>query len=347
MPNSCLWEQILCRWREFTREPASIFWVIVMPVVWMLGLGYAFSEKKSETYAIGWPSSPAAATAPAIANALAANSQIKLKSGSPDELMTLMKRGQITIIVTPQDKGIQVKLDAANPDAQRALAFVNDLVQRSAGRIDPLVVNEVPVEVKGGRYIDFLLPGILGMSIMSSSLFGVGMSIVSDRREKLLRRFLVTPMKAWQYILSHIIGRFVILAAEFTSIMLCGHFIFGFVVYGNFLSYIALVVLGASSFTSLALLCASRAHSMAMISGIINLITLPMIMLSGVFFSKSNLPDWLARIVDYLPLTALVDALRKVALEGQGLLSLHFEIGVMGCCLVATATTAAVAFLWR
>ena len=136
-------------------------------------------------------------------------------------------------------------------------------------------------------------------------------------------------------------------AADFASIMLCGRIIFGFEVYGNFLGFVALVVLGAASFTAFALLCASRAHSMAMISGIINLISLPMIMLSGVFFSTSNLPQWLERIVNYLPLTALVNALRKVALEGQGIMALHFEIGIMAFYLVATATAATMAFLWR
>lgn len=186
----------------------------------------------------------------------------------------------------------------------------------------------------------------MGLSIMTSSLFGIGMTIVSNRRENLLKRYLATPMRPSEYIVSQIISRFMVLAVEFTAIMLCGFLVFGFNVYGNYLSYIVVSILGAAAFTGISLLCASRTKSVPMVSGITNLVSFPMMLLSGVFFSKNNFPDWLRQAVDYLPLTALNDALRKIALEGQDITTLGHEMAVLGVFAVVTSLLAQKMFRW-
>ncbi len=348
MLNRSMVEQIKCRWREFRREPSAFFWVVFMPVIWMLALGFAFSKPRPETYGVGWqaPLAPSAWTS-SLHDALAQDKQLKLREGDAEELQTRMKRGEIGLIVTSKaDLAVTYALDQNNPEAVRAEKYTDDLIQRLGGRQDTIQKDRQAVGVEGGRYVDFLIPGLLGLSIMTSSLFGIGMTIVSNRKENLLKRYLATPMRAYEYIVSHMFGRMMILVAEFVAVMLTGFIIFRFKVYGSFLNYFLFAILGAASFTSIALLCAARTRSIPMISGLTNLISLPMMMLSGVFFSKNNFPDWLATATAYLPLTALNDGLRRIALEGQPLQSLGFEITVLSAYLIIPAIATQKLFKW-
>jgi ABC-type multidrug transport system permease subunit len=172
------------------------------------------------------------------------------------------------------------------------------------------------------------------------------MTIVSNRKENLLKRYLATPMRSYEFIVSHIFGRLIILAAEFSAVMIAGYLIFHFKLYGNFFHFVLFSIQGAAAFTALALLCASRTRSVPMISGLTNLISLPMMMLSGVFFSKNNFPDWLREATAYLPLTALNDGLRKIALEGLPLSALGPEIAVLGLYTLISAALAQRLFKW-
>ncbi len=348
MLSPSLQQQIKCRWREFRREPSAFFWVIFMPILWMLALGFAFSKPRPEIYGIGWlaPESPDT-FAQTIETSLAQNSQIKLRKGTAEELSTRMKRGEIVLVVSmsPPSQAMY-QLDDKNPEANRAKAFVDNIVQAAGGRVDPVPTLTQAINAEGGRYVDFLIPGLLGLSVMTSSLFGVGMTIVSNRKENLLKRYLATPMRAWEYIVSHIFGRMMVLTAEFLAVMITGFLIFKFKVYGPFLAYIVFTVLGAAAFTGIALLCAARTRSIPMISGLTNLISLPMMMLSGVFFSKNNLPDWLLQFTNLLPLTALNDGLRKIALEGLGLMDLSFEVSVLLFYAVICSALAQRRFRW-
>lgn len=352
MLSTSLIEQIKCRWREFQREPSAFFWVIFMPILWMLALGFALSDPKPEVYGVGILNQPGQSqeALTSIETSLRNAQDVRIYKDAKDGLQTKLQRGDISVYLsmTADDTTSRLELyfDKANPEAVRAKRRVVDIVQRAAGRQDIVDVSEKQITARGTRYVDFLIPGLLGLSIMTSSLFGIGMTIVSNRKENLLKRYIVTPMKPYEYIVSHIVGRGFILAAEFVAVMLTGFVVFGFNVYGNYLSYILIAMLGAASFTAIALLCAARTKSIPMISGVTNLITLPSIMLSGVFFSKNNFPDWLRAVTDYLPLTALNDALRKVALEGQSLTNLGFELAVMATYLLIAGILANLRFRW-
>ncbi len=347
MLKPSLIEQIKCRWREFRREPSAFFWVVFMPIVWMLALGFALSKPRPETYGIGWLAAEGSAPASeGVVASLEKDPYLHLRRGTAEALETNMKRGEISLIVVPQGGRYTYQLDASNPEAMRAKGYVDDLIQSQAGRQDPVATQIETVATQGGRYIDFLIPGLLGLSIMTSSLFGVGMTIVSNRKENLLKRYLATPMRAYEYILSHLCGRMMVLAAEFLAVMVAGVLIFHFQVYGSIAAYVLFAILGAGAFTSIALVCAARTRSIPMISGVTNLISLPMMMLSGVFFSKNNFPDWLKQATNYLPLTALNDGLRKIALEGQGLSALGFEASVLAVYLVVGAIAAQRLFKW-
>lgn len=347
MLSRSLREQIKCRWREFRREPSAFFWVIFMPVLWMLVLGFALSEPRPEVYGVGWVSQVDESHAEDMLIALRNHSGLRVSEGSREQLDTNLQRGELNLIVSARfDQPLTFHYDPSHPEAIRARRLVNDVVQEVSGRVDLIKVQDEAINSRGSRYIDFLIPGLLGMSLMTSSLFGVGMTIVSNRRENLLKRYLATPMKPRDYVVSHIFGRGFVLVAEFAAVMVAGFLLFRFHVHGNFLAFLAVAAFGAAAFTAISILCASRTKSIPMISGITNLISLPMIMLSGVFFSKHNFPDWLRIFSEYLPLTALNDGLRKIALEGQGLANLGFELSVLGVYFVVAALSAVKLFKW-
>ena len=200
MLSKSLKEQIKCRWREFRREPSAFFWVIFMPILWMLALGFALSDPKPETYGIGvLEQTPTSSQPSLLETALTEAKDIRLVKASQAELQTKLQRGDISVYLSldpaPANQTVDVYYDKANPEAIRAKRRVLEVLQTAAGRKDVLSVAETQITARGTRYVDFLIPGLLGLSIMTSSLFGIGMTIVSNRKENLLKRYIVTPMK--------------------------------------------------------------------------------------------------------------------------------------------------------
>lgn len=344
MFSPSLREQIKCRWREFLREPSAFFWVIFMPLLWMVILGFSFSEERPEVFGVGWQVE--GGDYQDLTARLEEHSQIDLHTPSTESWDILLKRGEVQIIVINDGSGFAYRFDPSNPTAVNAKEKVDDLIQRWAGRTDPITTESQAIVTKGSRYVDFLIPGLLGLSVMTSSLFGVAMTLVSNRRENLLKRYMVTPMKAYEYIVSHIFGRFFVLVTEFATVMIGGFLLFDFAVEGTLVDFLVITMLGAAAFTSIAMLCGGRTRSIPTVSGLTNLITMPMMMLSGVFFSTSNFPDWMQAFIRFLPLTALVDGLRKVALEGQSLWQLQFELGALLIYSVLASALATKLFKW-
>lgn len=344
MISRSLREQVKCRWREFIREPSAAVWVVTMPLLWMVVLGFAFSEPRPESYGVALlPGIQSSDYAPVLRN----DEQIKLREGTSKDTDVWLQRGDVALGVDLNDQGTLVySFDPVNPEAVRARDFVDSLLQKSAGRTDPIITNVEPRTARGSRYVDFLIPGLLALSVMTTSLFGIAMTVVSNRRENLLKRYVATPMPPSDYIFSHIIGRFIILAVEFVTIMTAGWLIFDFHVEGSYGAFIIVSALGAAAFTAVALLCASRSKSLPFISGLTNLISIPLVMVSGVFFSKNNYPESALAWIDALPLTAMVDALRRIALEGQDLVGVLPQIGVMSAYLVVGTVLSRLWFRW-
>ncbi len=337
------------RWREFRREPSAFFFVIFMPILWMAILGFAFSNPARETYDVGWMKSATGFHGTTL-EALKKNPRVRVMEGEDEELTAAMTRGQIQLIVAysaavPQ--GVTEYIyDPANRESLHARDFIDDYLQRAAGRNDPLPTSDEKIDIPGTRYIDFLVPGLIALSIMTSSLFGTGMLIVSNRRENLLKRYLATPMRPMHYIVSHIFGRCFILAVEVTTILLAAYAMFRFVPAGGLGILVAFALLGAAAFTALALLCASRTANPATMNGLTNLVSIPMMLVAGVWFSRGNFPEWIAGPARYLPLTALVDGLRRIALEGATFAQLGQETAVLAAYLLLGAIAATKSFKW-
>jgi ABC-type multidrug transport system permease subunit len=208
-------------------------------------------------------------------------------------------------------------------------------------------VRDERVTEPGARYIDFLIPGLLGMNIMGTGMWGVGFAIVKSRNQKLLKRLLASPMKKRDYMLSHMLARLVFLGLEVASLLVFGSLLFGVPMRGSLVTVALVVVIGALSFSGLGLLVASRAQTIEGVSGLMNLVMVPMWICSGVFFAYSNFPDAMQPFIQALPLTQLNDALRAVIIDGASLAQVALPVAGMAAWSVGTFGVALRIFRWQ
>ncbi len=346
-----LLEMCKCRIREFVREPSAFFFVMSMPVLWMAILGVSFNSPRIDPVEIGWEvvGGNESLFNKEIYEGVRAKPGVRVSVGEYGALSELLKQGVIKVIVrvSSQEKKVTYLYDPSDRDALRTRLAVDDWIQRLGGRQDVVEVSEQKMTLPGSRYIDFLIPGLIAFSIMTSSLFGTGAVLVVSRRENLLKRYLVTPMRASDYLLSHVVGRLFMLAVEVSAILIAGRLFFDFAPKGSWLSSLGIMILGAAAFTSFAALLGSRTSNMGVMNGFTNLFVLPMMLLSGVWFSRAHFPDWLRDLSDYLPLTALTEALRKIMLEGGSLGGLGPSIGVLLVFTCGSFIGAKMLFKWH
>lgn len=349
MARSNLFEMIKGRVREFRREPSAFFFVIFMPVLWMIILGTAFSGDKKESYSIGYLTGvgqEASLDTDASYQALKKSPLFTVHVGNQKQQEIFQKRGTIALTLKSEGDTVHYLLDPANPESLKAKRAVQDTLEQAKGRKDLLQIKQTKVNTTGMRYVDFLIPGLLALSIMTTSLFGTGMTIVVNRRERLLKQYLTTPMKPLNYILSHVVGRYVVLVAEFLSVMLTATLLFGFEVQGSWFSYIFFACVGTAAFVAISIFVGSKTENAGFYNGLVNLVSLPLMMLSGVWFSKEGFPHWLSQLADFLPLAPLVDGLRKISLEGASIMELGQELMVLVAYAVVFTFLAKKTFKW-
>jgi len=345
--NSSMVQLTLVRFREFIREPEAVFWTFVFPILLAAGLGIAFRQRGPNKVQIGVVGN--AASVAAVVNALKQDSTLVVETLDDSAAARALRTGKVALLVVPGSARDSVRYvyDRGRSDAVSARVLVDRAVQAGAGRVDPVRASDTYVTEAGSRYIDFLIPGLLGMNLMGGSIWGIGFSIVTARGKKLLKRFMATPMSRSQYLLSFLASRLVFLILEVVTLVGFGHFAFGIPLRGSLVTLFLISLFGAISFGGLGLLAASRARTVEAVSGIMNFIMLPMWIFSGVFFSSSNFPQVVQPFVKALPLTAVNDALRANMLEGASLAALSPQLLVIIVWGVVTFFAALKLFRWR
>ena len=318
-------ELVLARLKEFLREPAAIFWVYGFPLLLALGLGIAFRNRPGEQVFVDVQEHEAAVK---VLRALSKRPGFVASIHPPVECRERLRLGKSSIVVLPGN-AYTFLFDPTRPESILARKEVDDVLQREAGRQDPVSTRDEPVAEPGARYIDFLVPGLLGMNLMGGGLWGVGFVIVDMRVRKLLKRLVATPMKRSDFLWSMIGGRLAFMAPEVLIILGAGALFFDIAVKGSWLSIAIVSLSGAVAFGGLGLAIACRAQRLETISGLMNLTMLPMWLLSGIFFSPDRFPGALQPLVQALPLTQLNYALRAVILEGASLTSQAWRIGFL------------------
>ncbi len=224
---------------------------------------------------------------------------------------------------------MQYRFDPARPESVLARTQVDNALQTAAGRTNPIPATTTASSEPGARYIDFLIPGLLGMNLMNSGMWGIGFALVEMRQRKLLKRFVATPMRRTDFLMALTSSRLVLMLIEVALLLGFGIIAFHMRVEGSLLAILLLSAMGAISFGGIGLLTASRAQKIESVSGLINLVMMPMWIFSGVFFSYERFPRIIQPFIKALPLTALNDALRAIILQGASLPSQWSQLLVL------------------
>jgi ABC-2 type transport system permease protein len=340
LETSSLFQLTIARFRLFLREPEALFWVFIFPILLALGLGIAFRNRPADVL-------PVAATTPQLTQALAADKGLNAKTLNEADGTRQLSIGTIQLLAIQTPQGVTFKYDDTNPDGRNARLLADRAVQAAAGRKDPVNEQNALVHEAGSRYIDFVVPGLLGMNLMGSSIWGLSFAIVEARQKKLLKRMVASPMPRWQYLAAFLLSRLLMLLIEVIAFLGFVRLAFGVPFHGPIWELAALCVLTSLAFSSLGLLLASRAKTMEAVSGLMNLAMLPMWVLSGIFFSASRFPAVIQPFVRALPLTAAIDAFRGNMLQGLHLYQLTVPVAILLAWLVIPFGLALRIFRWR
>ena len=342
----------LARLREFTRQPEAMFWVYFFPVLMVIVLGIAFRNKPPEAVAVDVLDNGAAEWA---LSELAGDDAFKATLVSESESRNRLRTGKANLLVIVKapstsdgaTPGIEYQFDPSRPGSVSARDQVDRKLQVAAGRQDVIGTKDLKFDEPGGRYVDFLVPGLLGMGLMGGGLWGVGFAIVDMRIRKLLKRFMATPMKKSHFLIGMMASRLVFMWPQIVLLLLFSYLVFGVQIYGNWLSIGLVILLGAVEFAGIGLLVASRARTLETVSGLMNLVMLPMWTLSGIFFSYENFPELVQPLIRWLPLTPVIDALRALMMDGKSIWMLGPELEIMAFWSVVPFTVALVIFRWN
>ena len=344
--DSSLAQLTLVRFKEFLREPEAVFWTFAFPIILAVGLGIAFRNKPADVVSVAVVRDTPAGDS--LAARLGPAAGLKVHAMSADSAARALRTGEVALVAAAAGAGaVEYRFDDTRPEGRSARALIDDALQRAAGRRDPVTVRESQVREKGSRYIDFVVPGLLGMNIMGGGIWGLGFTIVEARRKNLLKRLVSTPMRRSHYLASFVFSRFVFLILEIAVLIGSAALFFDVPMRGSAVQLIVVCLLSALAFGGLGLLIASRARTMEGVSGLMNLTMMPMWVLSGVFFSSANFPALAQPFIKALPLTATNDALRATMLQGAGWGAVLPEIAVILAWMGVTFTLALRLFRWR
>lgn len=327
--------------KTFFREPGILFWALGFPVVmaWILGIAFSGTKETKASIMMVNATNEASSrlTEKVIGEDIYNPSRLKILQGNYNEAITAMRRGEIELFIELRKDSMVFHYDPMDPDAAKVYLMLerefskNEIVRRKS-KVEPLVTT-------GNRYIDFLIPGLLALGIMNSCVWGIGWSLIEMRMKKLLRRMVATPMKKSVFMLSHFIARMFLCVFEALVLLLFARLYFDIRIEGSMFAFILIFLSGMIAFSGIAVLMAAKVANSQIGNGLVNAITLPMMILSGIFFSYQNFPEWVLPVIKILPLTTLADSLRFIFTEGAGIgkiwiHSLVLIVEGVGCYLI-------------
>jgi ABC-2 type transport system permease protein len=319
---------VMADMKELIREPEVILWVFVFPLLLALGLGTAFRNKPTDVISIAVVSNPWASRTLDLIEGQKAGIRSRLLPW--DQAAKGFRLGKYDLVVDVDPGGtIHYLFDPARPDTLLAKAKVDDALQTAAGRRNPLPTSSSSSNEPGARYIDFLIPGLIGINMMNAAMWGIGFEIVDLRQRKLLKRLVATPMRRSDFLAALAGTRLLLMMFHIFLPLIFGVLIFHMRVLGSVLAILVIGTVGGLGLAGIGLLIASRAHKNEIVSGLINAVMMPMWAFSGVFFSYERFPAVIQLLIKSLPLTALIDALRATILEGSPLAAQSGRLAVL------------------
>lgn len=345
--NKATLELIIVQFKEFFREPGILFWSFLFPILMALGLGFAFSEKpikyKTVAYVEANTSDVHEFKGYMDKNGVKRSAQntyefdfgsektgftkYKVCVVSWEQAVKMLKQGKVDLIMDEKEGKIQYNYDPLNSEAQ--LTYLQLTGFFSGNQIKTQEVQIKPLTQKGTRYIDFLIPGLLAMNLMMSTMWGISYNLIEKRSRKLLRRLIATPMKQSDFLIAQLIARFALSFIEAVILFTFAKLFFQIPVEGSLFTAIVIFTAGMICFTGLAILSSCRVSNTNVGNGIVNLVVMPMMIMSGIFFSYHGFPDFMIPIIQKLPLTMIADSIRGVFIEGSTLQELLSPILIL------------------
>ena len=338
-----LFELTLARIRELTREPEAVFWVFVFPLLLAGILALAFRDRPPEPLPVAVVAGP---HADARLTALSAGADLAPLLLPAADASAALARGRVVLVVSADETPVYA-YDPTQPESRAARLAVDATLQSAAGRADAFTPGRAETTEVGARYVDFLVPGLLGMNLMGTGMWGIGFSLVVARNGNLLKRLIAAPARRSHLLGAQIISRLIFLVPESGSLLLFAYFALGVPLRGSFVLLAGISLLGALAFSGLGLLTAARPRTIEGVSGLMNLVMVPMWIFSGIFFSTERFPAAMQPFIQALPLTALNDALRGVMLEGAGWGPLLPELGILAAWGSVSFVLALKLFRWQ
>jgi ABC-type multidrug transport system permease subunit len=324
LKHNPLYQLTLLKMRSMLREPEALFWVFAFPLLLALALGVAFRSGVARPLAVGVETGEGADW---VVQALSADPNLRTELLSAEQAESKLRAGQVALVVQPGTPWV-LWFDPTRPESRLAELGVNDALQRAAGRQDARPTLKKEMTEKGSRYIDFLIPGLVGLNLMGTGMWGIGFYVVNARSRKILKRLVATPMRRSDYLLSQMTGRLVFLVFEVGVLVGFGRLVFDVPQRGSWLALAGVSLIGALAFAGLGLFVAARPRSIEGVSGLMNLVMMPMWIGSGTFFSTARFPEVVQPVIQALPLTAVNDALRAVMLDGASLAAVAGELAI-------------------
>jgi ABC-2 type transport system permease protein len=329
---------------EILRAPDVIFWGIVFPILMSLGLGMAFTHKTNIIRHVAIVQTLAADSSKKISRFLSEHAQeIEPDDHEPglykyeirseklgntifyfektdwQRALMLLKRGRLTVIMSEQNGHVEYHFDPTNPDAQLTFIQLSKIFSGQTSQLTESNADIEPMTIKGTRYIDFLIPGLISMGVMMSSMWGMSYGIIEKRGKKLLRRMVATPMKKSHFLLGLMSVRISMNFIESLLLFVFSFLVFGITIQGSILALLIIFLAGNFAFAGIAIFASSHTSKTEVGNGLINIVVLPMMIMSGIFFSYQNFPSFLIPVIQKLPLTLLADNVRSIFNEGIGL----------------------------
>ena len=367
-----LWQLIVALFREIIREPGLLFWGIIFPILMSLGLGLAFTKKGDVTRKVAIITDSGIYQNPEINGFLQNKSEKNIseeedawqykyvisdeKLGNSvflfyemnwEDAMKLLKRGTMNVLVAAAEDSVEYHFDPMNSDAELTYLKLSSIIEKgelpetnSASKIKPLTVT-------GTRYIDFLVPGLITMGIMMSCMWGISYGLIEKRSKKLLRRLVATPMRKSHFLIALITVRIIMNVIESLALLIFALIVFKIKIQGDITSLLLLYLAGNIAFAGLAVFVSSNTSNTEVGNGLINAVVMPMMVLSGIFFSYQNFPEWSHAVIRALPLTIMTDGFRSIFNEGSGITDVMLPIVLLAAIGVAFFSAGLKLFKWH
>jgi ABC-2 type transport system permease protein len=340
MKRNSLIQLILIHYREFIREPGILFWSIIFPVLMAWVLGIAFSKKAELAQQVAFIEDSLQMNVDfrqflndavyidnpqndgpyyfekTIHNEKLGKTSFKFLLTDWDGGLLLLKRGQVNLILREYPDSLEYFFDPLNPQAKMVYILLSSTINDENLVYETASIN--PLTQKGNRYIDFLIPGLIAMGVMNSLLWGISYALIDMRSKKLMRRMVATPMKRSEFLISIFLARLSITIIEALLLLIFAFAYFHISIQGSLPALMMVFLAGNIAFSGIAILISSRTANSRIGTGLINVITMPMTVLSGIFFSYHNFPDFAVPIIQKFPLTMMADSIRSIFIEGAG-----------------------------